>query len=97
MITRDEYVEKTKAQLDVWNAELAKWQDKAKTAHEDMKPQIDRQIELVKQHRENALYQMKLFQAAAGDAWEEMAKGADEAWASMREAFDKASSHFTKK
>jgi hypothetical protein len=96
MATRDEYVEKMKAQLDIWNAELSKWEAKAKSAQADMKPQIDRQVELVKQHRENAMYQMKLFQGAAGEAWVEIAKGADEAWASMREAFEKASSHFKK-
>jgi hypothetical protein len=96
MATRDEYVEKMKMQLDTWNAELAKWEAKAKSAQADAKPQIDRQVELIKQHRENAMYQMKLMQAAAGEAWVDLAKGADEAWASMREAFDKASSHFKK-
>jgi hypothetical protein len=39
---------------------------------------------------------MKLLQAAAGEAWVDLAKGADEAWASMREAFEKASTHFKK-
>jgi hypothetical protein len=96
MATRDEYVEKMKMQLDTWNVELAKWEAKAKSAQADVKPQIDRQVELIKQHRENAMYQMKLMQAAAGEAWVDLAKGADEAWASMREAFDKASSHFKK-
>jgi hypothetical protein len=96
MATRDEYVEKMKSQLDTWNAELAKWEAKAKTAHAEMKPQIDKQVELVREHRDNALYQMKLLQAAAGEAWVDLAKGADEAWASMREAFEKASTHFKK-
>jgi len=96
MATRDEYVEKMKSQLDTWNAELAKWEAKAKTAHAEMKPQVDKQVELIREHRDNALYQMKLLQAAAGEAWVDLAKGADEAWASMREAFEKASTHFKK-
>ncbi len=96
MATRDEYVEKMKAQLDTWNAELAKWEAKAKSAQQEMKPQIDKQVELIQQHRDNALYQMKLMQAAAGEAWIDLAKGADEAWASMRAAFEKASTHFKK-
>lgn len=96
MNTRDEYVEKIKAQLDIWNAELAKWEAKAKAAQTEMKPQIDKQIELIKEHRENAMYQMKLMQAAAGEAWVDLAKGADEAWVSMREAFEKAGTHFRK-
>ncbi len=96
MSTRDEYVAKIKSQLDIWNAELAKWESKAKDAQADAKPQIDRQVALIKQHQENAQYQMKLMQAAAGEAWVDLAKGADEAWASMREAFEKASTHFKK-
>jgi hypothetical protein len=44
MATRDEYVEKMKSQLDTWNAELAKWEAKAKTAHAEMKPQVDKQV-----------------------------------------------------
>jgi hypothetical protein len=96
MTTRDEYVAKMKTQLDAWNVEMAKWEEKAKTAQADMKPEIDRQMALLKEQGEKARYQMKLMQAAAGDAWEDMAKGADEAWASMREAFEKASTHFKK-
>jgi hypothetical protein len=37
---------------------------------------------------------MRLMQSAAGDAWMDMVRGTDQAWASMREAFEKASSHF---
>jgi hypothetical protein len=96
MTTRDEYIAKMKTQLDAWNVEMAKWEEKAKTAQADMKPEIDRQMALLKEQGEKARYQMKLLQAAAGDAWMDMSKGADEAWAAMRDAFDKASTHFKK-
>jgi hypothetical protein len=33
---------------------------------------------------------------SAGEAWQELTQGADEAWAKMREALEKASSHFQK-
>jgi hypothetical protein len=36
-------------------------------------------------------------QGAAADAWTDMTRGADEAWARMREAFEKAGSHFSGK
>jgi hypothetical protein len=85
-----------KSQLDAWNVEMAKWEEKAKTAQAEMKPEIDRQMALLKEQGEKARYQMKLLQAAAGDAWVDMSKGADEAWAAMREAFEKASTHFKK-
>jgi hypothetical protein len=47
--------------------------------------------------RDEYVEKMKLLQGAAGEAWLEMMRGTDEAWARMREAFDKASSHFRAK
>jgi multidrug resistance efflux pump len=96
MGTRDEYLEKLKSQLDVWNGEVSKWEAKVKSAQAEIKPQYEQQLELMKQHRESAMYQMKLLQDAAGDAWMELARGADEAWATFREAVEKASGHFRK-
>ncbi len=97
MTNREEYVEKMKAQLDQWNAEIAKWEAKARESQVEARADFDKRIEVVRQQREEALYQLRLMQAAAGDAWMEMVRGTDEAWARMREAFDKASSHFRPK
>jgi len=38
---------------------------------------------------------LRKVQAASGDAWMELTRGADEAWAAMRKAFEKASAQFT--
>ena len=97
MEKRDEYVEKMKVQLDQWNGEIAKWEVKAKEAQAEARIELDKRLEAVRQQREQALYQLRLMQGAAGDAWLEMMKGTDEAWARMREVFDKASSHFRPK
>jgi len=97
MSSRDEYVEKMKAQLDQWNAEIGKWEVKARETQAEARADLDKRIEAVRQQREQAMYQMKLLQGAAGEAWVEMMRGTDEAWARMREAFEKASSHFRAK
>jgi hypothetical protein len=97
MSNRDEYVEKMKAQLDQWNADIAKWETKAQAAQVEARAEYDKRLEAVRQQREQAMYQMKLLQGAAGEAWVEMMRGTDEAWARMREAFDKASAHFRAK
>jgi len=97
MSSREDYVEKMKAQLDQWNAEIGKWEAKARETQAEAKTDLDKRIEMVRQQREQAMYQMKLLQGAAGEAWLEMMRGTDEAWARMREAFDKASSHFRAK
>ncbi|MGB3935979.1 MAG: hypothetical protein WBL29_09745 [Burkholderiales bacterium] len=97
MSSRDEYVEKMKAQLDRWNAEIAQWEAKAGEAQASARVEYDKQLEALHQHRDQAMYQMKLMQAAASEAWTDFVRGTDEAWARMREAFDKASSHFRPK
>jgi len=96
MMKRDEYVEKLKAQLDLWNAEAAKWEAKAKMAQAEMKVEYEKQFETFKRQRDEALKKMQQIQGASGDAWVELTRGADDAWAKMREAFEKARSHFHK-
>jgi hypothetical protein len=96
-MNRDEYVAKLKAQLDQWNAETAKWEEKARNAHAEMKTEYEKQLATLSARREEAMYQMRLLQGASTDAWKEMMSGADAAWKQMQEAFGKARSHFEKK
>ena len=96
MSNRDEYIAKLKAQLDQWNAEIAKWEAKAKEAQADMRIEADKQLDAYKRQRDEAVEQMRKMQAASGDAWRELIHGAEDAWAKMREAFERASSHFNK-
>ncbi len=97
MSQRDEYVEKMKAQLDHWNADMAKWEAKAREAQAGARAEYERQLKALRDQREQAAYQLKLLQAAAGSAWVDMARGVDEAWERMREAFEKAATHFPRK
>ena len=96
MNKRDQYVEKLKAQLDEWNAEAAKWEAKTRSTQADMRIEYEKQLETFRRQRDHALEQMHKVQAATGDAWIDLVRGADEAWAKMREAFEKAHSHFHK-
>ena len=96
MSKRDEYVDKLKAQLDQWNTEVAKWEAKAQKAQANARIEYDKHLKEVRRQRDQALEQMKKVQAATGDAWVDLVRGADEAWAKMREALEKARSHFNK-
>jgi hypothetical protein len=96
MSKRDEYIAKLKAQLDEWNAEVGKWEAKAKGAQADARVEYEKQLEALRRQRDQAMEQMLQVQAAAGDAWLDLAHGADEAWRKTREAFAKARSHFQK-
>jgi hypothetical protein len=96
-MNRDEYVQKLKTQLDQWNAEVQRWEAKARESQAHMKQEYEQQLAQLRSRRDEALYQMKLMQNASHDAWQDMMRGADEAWKNMADAFGKARSHFEKK
>jgi len=96
-MNRDEYVQKLKDQLDQWNAESKKWEAKAQTAQAAMKAEYEKNLAQLRGRRDEAIAQLKKVQGASGEAWHDMMKGADAAWKSMQEAFDKARSNFEKK
>lgn len=96
MTTRKEYIEGLKTQLDKWNEEITKWEAKAKVTKTDMRIDYEMQLEALRKQREQAAEKLQALQATAGEAWKDMVLGADEAWKKMREAFEKASSHFQK-
>jgi lipid II:glycine glycyltransferase (peptidoglycan interpeptide bridge formation enzyme) len=96
-MTRDEYVQKMKQQLDQWNAEAAKWEAKAKEAQASMKAEYEKQLNQLHSRRDEAMYQLKLLQNASASAWQDMMKGSDQALKSMQEAFIRARTHFEKK
>lgn len=96
MKKRDDHVKKLKSQLDQWNAEIVKWETQAKTAQASMRAEYEKQLAAFRERRDHAIEQLRKVQSASGDAWTELARGADEAWASMSEAFEKARSQFKK-
>ncbi len=96
MDTRDEYVAKLKSQLDQWNAEVKKWEAKTRDARADMRAEYEKHLEEFSRQRAQAIEHMRQVQTAAGNAWLNLMRGADEAWAKTREAFEKAQSHFRK-
>jgi chromosome segregation ATPase len=96
MSKRDEYVEQLKQNLDQWNSEIAKWEAKAKVTKTDLRIDYEMQLEALRKHREEATAKLKELQASGEEAWNDLVAGADAAWATMREAFDKATAHFHK-
>ena len=92
---REEYIAKLKTQLDQWNAEMAKWESQAAEAQVSMRAEYEKQLVAIRRHQDQAREQLRKVQAASGDAWMELSRGADEVWAAMRKAFEKASAQFT--
>jgi lipid II:glycine glycyltransferase (peptidoglycan interpeptide bridge formation enzyme) len=96
-MNRDEYIAKLKSQIDQWNAEAAKWEAKAKQAQAGAQAEYARQLEQYRARREAAMGELKRVQSASADAWKDMMQGADAAFKSMRDAFEKARREFGKK
>jgi hypothetical protein len=96
MDTREQYIEKLKTQLDQWNAEVKKWEAKAHDAQSGMRVEYEKQLEEFRRQRDKAITEMQHVQSAAGNAWLEFMRSADDAWAKTREAFEKAQSQFRK-
>lgn len=96
-MTQDEYVEKLKAQIDQWNAQVKDWEAKAAQAHDRLREQYLRQLGEVATQRERVMVELRRVQSASLDAWKELMRGADQAWKSMHDAFERARSEFNKK
>ena len=96
MDKRDEYVEKLKKQLDLWNAEVSKWETRAQQATATMRAECEKQLVAFRQQRDLAMEELRRVQSASGDAWRELMRGTEEAWSKMSEALDKARAHFQK-
>ncbi len=97
MMNRDEYVQKLKAQIEGWNTEAARWEEKARTAQAGMKTEYERQLENFRKQREEAMVELRRLQGASTDAWTEMMRGVDASMKSMQEAFERARRSFDKK
>ena len=93
-MNRDAYLEKAKAQLDEWNADLDKLEAKSRGAKADAKIKYDEQLTALRQRRDKAKQKFAEIQSASEDAWESLKQGAEDAWNSLKEAVTKAKSQF---
>ena len=94
MNNRDEYVEKLKAQLDQWERQTVAWETAARSATAEARTELEKQVGIMKSRADDMVYRMELLKGASADAWQEIARGADEARKTMQDAFEKARFHF---
>jgi hypothetical protein len=94
MDNRDEYVEQLKAQLDQWNRQMAAWEAVTRQATAEAKIELEKQMGIMKSRADDLVFRMELLKGASADAWQEIARGADEARKTMQDAFEKARFRF---
>jgi len=97
MTSRDEYLEKFKASLDEWNAEIDKLESNARRAQADARVQYDKQLEALREMRDDAQAKFSEMQNTTTEAWDVMVKGTEKAWQAWGSAFENARSKFTSK
>jgi chromosome segregation ATPase len=94
MSRKDEYVEKLKAQLDEWSAEIDVLEARLRQANADLHITYETEVEALKLKRDEAKVRLALVQESAGEAWQELRKGSDEAWESIKKAVAEARKKF---
>ena len=94
MSDRDVYVEKMKAKIDEWNADLAKLEARSREAEADMRLKYDDQMRELREQRERAEERLKELQRASEESWKRMREGMESAWDDMTRAFREAADRF---
>ncbi len=91
---RDAYVEKLKAQLDEWNAELDKLEAHARMAKAEERMRYESRIEALRQKEQEARKTLQQILEAKEDAWMDLKNGLESAWDSLKSTLLEAKSEF---
>jgi len=94
MSDRDVYVDKMKAKIDEWNADVAKLEARSREAEADMRLKYDDQIRELREQRERAEERLKELQRASEESWKRMREGMETAWDDLTRAFREAADRF---
>ena len=94
MIDREQYVTKVKAQLDHFSAQMAAWELRARGAKNDARSELQKQVGILKSRIDDMAFKMELLKGASSEAWNEVARGAEEARKAMQVSFERARSKF---
>jgi len=87
-------VQKLKAKMDEWNAEIDKLAAKADQAEADAKIEYEKQLEDLRAKRKDVEDKMAELQQAGDGAWEDLKAGIENAWDSLGSALKSAASRF---
>jgi len=90
MSEREQYVEKAKARIDQWNADIEKPQAKADEAKADAKIEYEKQLKQLRAHRDEAKEKLDEMAEASDSAWDDLKAGFESAWDKISSAFDNA-------
>jgi len=91
---REAYVQKLKAKIDEWNAEMDRLAAKADQAEAEAKIEYHRQLEDVRAKRKEVENRLAQLQQAGEGSWEDLKQGLENSWEILKKSFAKAKSEF---
>lgn len=94
MGSKEAYEKKLQAQLDEWNAEIAKLKAKADKAEAEARIEYYNKVEELRAMQETARSKLAEIKAAGDDAWQDLKEGLDQAWEDLGKAVKAARSRF---
>ncbi len=95
MTTQEAYVEKVKSKIDQWNAEIEKFQAKARGAAADARIEYEEQVAELKDRRDTLREKISDLETAGEQAWDDLQEGTEEALGRVEAAFARARERFT--
>ena len=93
-MTKDEFVTKTKAQLDRWNAEIDELEAKARKAKAGATEQYAKQIAMLRAEVEEGRKRLSEIQDSSNDTWQEFREDVQEKWATFSTAVQRSKEAF---
>ena len=94
MNTREEYVEKAKAKLDEWNAEIDKLRAQADQASADAEIKWRGDLKTLELQRDVVKKKLEALQSSNERAWEDLKSGFESAWREMADSVGRAKQHY---
>jgi len=91
---KDVYVQKLKAKIDEWNAEIDKLSAQANQSQADLKLSYLEHVEELKEKRNEAAAKLESLQEAGESAWDEIKEGLEESFTIWKDSFSKAKAAF---
>jgi uncharacterized coiled-coil DUF342 family protein len=95
MSTRDAYVQKLQAQMDIWAAKIDALRAKAHMAEADAKLELNKKIDELEAKQSHTKDKLAEIRDSGDDAWEDLKSGAERAWHDLGDAVKSATSRFS--
>lgn len=89
-MTRDQFIEETKKQLDQWNSRIAEGEAWVHEKQGEAQQEHERQLREMRENRDRAQKQLEEAQKASQESFAEMQNGFVESWKALSDGFQRA-------